>query len=313
MSNNDDTPSLAHALHKVFILSGSKPFLGYPKHLIDESGKEDIIYTWLTYDEVFQKVLHLADSLRQIPLPQRSVVGICADNCVEWIVTDFSCTFNDYITVGLHSSWSDECLINVLTSAQTSCIVCMSCDLLKFLRVSTVCTSIQSILVIGGDTDTDTFSSVDNEIIKQFAKENIRNTVTVYLFNSFLRKKRTQPISTDNKNDENYSMGQPFQPFIENNDLKALTGAGGKIPCWFGLHSPIPSGESDEIHTLMYTSGTTGSPKGVAVTKNRWLIDAKSNSFPGQSDPTVVVICPWHMVVTEVSVGKRVLQVLKSV
>ena len=284
MGSNDDTPSLAHALHKAFILSASKPFLGYPNRQVKKSNETSIQYDWLTYEEVFQKVLHLSDSLRQISLLQRSVVGICADNCVEWIVTDFSCTFNDYISVGLHSSWSEECMLNVLRSAETDCIVCMSCDLYKFLKASTLCLCIQHIIVIDDtnmNSNKDAFSTADAQIIKKFEEDNRESTVKVHLFNSFLSNKKSVSTETERATYDTTN-------YIGNDELRTITGAGGMMPCWFGLHYPIPIGESDEIYTLMYTSGTTGNPKGVAVTKNRWLLDAKSNLFLGQSEPTVV-------------------------
>ena len=68
MGSNDDTPSLAHALHKAFILSASKPFLGYPNRQVKKSNETSIQYDWLTYEEVFQKEIGRASCRERVSL-----------------------------------------------------------------------------------------------------------------------------------------------------------------------------------------------------------------------------------------------------
>ena len=279
MSGNEDAPSLAHALHKAFILFGPKPFLGYPNGQVLTSNYSDINFTWLTYDEVFRKSLQLAANLKLTSLPERSVIGICADNSIEWLVTDYSCSFNDYVTVGLHSSWNEESLIHVLTSSEVRCIVCMACHLSKFLKLSLSCLSIQSIIVIEIEN-----IEICCETIKQFREYNLTSLIRVYSFNELL----TGNFSMTTRDLDVGWKGEILSSSANSYESTTFSGAGADVPSWFGLHNRISPEESDEIYSLMYTSGTTGSPKGVAVTKSRWLVDARSNSFSGQSDPTVV-------------------------
>lgn len=283
MGVDEDTPSLAHALHKAFLLFAPKKFLGYPTRQSLSSESDDINYSWLTYDEVFRKVLNLAASLKLISLLRRSVVGICANNTIEWLLTDFSCSFNDYVTVGLHSSWSDESMLHVLKSSEADCVVCMSCDLLKFLNYSSACTSIQIIIIIE-DKKTEVCHLTDRQTIEHFKEHNIDSTVTVYTFEDLL----TANFKIRSKLLDGTFTGEIQSSSSCRSDLSSISGAGAEIPSWFGLHKPISPEESDDIYSLMYTSGTTGCPKGVTVTKSRWLVDARSNSFSGQSDPTVV-------------------------
>lgn len=330
--------SLAYALHRALIISSSKPFLGISTSnniaLSDNDDDDEVTYKWLTYNDIFLKVLKLSDSLRQLPLlsERRSVIGICADNTIEWLITDFSCCFNDYITVGIHQSWNDDILIAVLKNANVSCIVCKETELIKFIRVSSLCFYLKTIIVIENNKTNDdtnghgqtyrdsiashsttkivipmiysfneliilsdndinyfsTYSNIsggssisngninDNSIDNKIASSNSSSSSS----SSRSNVKNSDYISSNNDSNSNTS--------ISTNHLKTITGAGGPIPSWFGLHPSIPPTESDEIYTLLYTSGTTGSPKGVAVTKKRWLVDASSNTFPGQSDATVV-------------------------
>ena len=283
MSVDEDTPSLPHALHKAFLLFAPKKFLGYPTRQTPSSESDDINYTWLTYDEVFRKVLNLAASLQVISLPRRSVVGICANNTIEWLLTDFSCSFNDYLTVGLHSSWSDESTLHVLRSSEADCIVCMTCDLLMFLNYSSACLSIQIIIVIE-DENTEVCSVTNRQTIKQFKEHNLASTVKVYAFKDLL----TFNFDIRGESLNGALTGGNLSSSSCKSDSTSFSGAGTDIPSWFGLHKPISPEESEEIYSLMYTSGTTGFPKGVTVTKRRWLVDARSNPFSGQSDPTVV-------------------------
>lgn len=281
MNVNAETPSLAHALHKAFLLSASRPFLGYSNlsSKAKASETQDTAFNWLTYDEVFQKVLTLSNSLRQLSSPKRSVVGICADNSVEWLLADFSSCLNDYLTVGLHNSWNVETLLYVAQSADISFVFCMPSDVEKFLNLSTSCPSLHTIVVIG-----DTGCLLNNAIGSSGANTDlhaINSRIRILFFSSLLERSHRNGSDGKVSQEENFSTGS-------SSELTTVTGAGAAISSWFGLHDPVPEGDSDQVFTLMYTSGTTGNPKGVAVTKSRWLVDAKSNTFPGQSDPTVV-------------------------
>ena len=279
MSVNAETPSLAHALHKAFFLSASRPFLGYSNQHSKSTASEnqDTVFIWLTYGEVLQKVLTLSNSLRQLSSPKRSVVGICADNSVEWLLTDFSSCLNDYLTVGLHNSWNEETLLYVAQSADINFVFCMPSDVEKFLNLSLSCRSIHTIVVIG---ETSLHYNGIDSIETRKDLNAINDKIRILSFSSLLERYHRNGSDSEVGQEENFSscIGE----------LTTMTGAGGAISSWFGLHDPILEGDSDQIFTLMYTSGTTGNPKGVAVTKSRWLVDAKSNTFPGQSDPTVV-------------------------
>jgi acyl-CoA synthetase (AMP-forming)/AMP-acid ligase II len=82
--------------------------------------------------------------------------------------------------------------------------------------------------------------------------------------------------------------------------LHTLSGAGVGEPKSFWLDRPVdgsehggdtssPADNETGIYTLMYTSGTTGSPKGVVVDKKRWKLDAQSGNFLGQDPPITVL------------------------
>lgn len=238
-SDNDFSPSLAHALHRTFIQFAHKPFLGYTEYNVGNLSEHDITYKWLSYQHIFHKVLRLADSFRRLSIAKRSVIGICADNSVEWLVTDFSCCFNDYITVGIHSSWNEDSLEHVLESAKVTTIVCKESELSKFIKASVRC-CIENIIVIN-DTD-----KIGNTSQRQNSS---KSSVNIFSFEELF----TDNIDSYNRCKDNNSNSSSNG---RGDIFKSITGAGAAIPSWFGLHPAVSISESDEIHTLLYTSGT---------------------------------------------------------
>ncbi len=39
---------------------------------------------------------------------ERLSVGISGPNCIEWIIADFACSFNQYLSVGVHTTYNLE-------------------------------------------------------------------------------------------------------------------------------------------------------------------------------------------------------------
>ena len=255
---------LAYALQQAFLLHGSKPVLG------SRSDQPDSSFVWITYEQMFHQSVLMAErlgtvnsgSMASLSLPRRSVVGICADNCAEWISVDIACTFNDYISVGLHSSWTVQSLTYVLCNAGVQCLFCQHDSLSKFVELLEIpndggveC-SVRQIIVLGGDR---------RELQGMAERLAVKGIVLRY-FNDLIAPK----------------------PAHESVATTTLTFVQTELAIsWFGLHqghaktsAVAVSGEMDSTtHTLLYTSGTTGTPKGVAVTKSRWLADARSNRY----------------------------------
>ena len=257
---------LSYALQEAFLLHGSKLFLG------SRSDPLDSTFTWITYEQMFHQSVLLAERLGTanssssstncLSLPRRSVIGICADNCAEWISVDIACTFNDYISVGLHSSWTAQSLTYVLNNAGVQCLFCQQEYLSKFVDLLEASNdggieySVRQVVVLGSNR------TEMQGIAERLA---VKGIVLRYFHDLIVPK-------TTNESTETTTL-----TFVQTS--LAIS--------WFGLHQGhaktnaiTVSGEMDTTtHTLLYTSGTTGTPKGVAVTKSRWLADARSNRY----------------------------------
>lgn len=67
-------------------------------------------FVWKTYKEIGS----LSNALGQFFLdsfPPTSTVGISSKNCAEFMITDFACALSGFISVGLHTTYDDEDLI----------------------------------------------------------------------------------------------------------------------------------------------------------------------------------------------------------
>ncbi len=63
-----------------------------------------------------------------------------------------------------------------------------------------------------------------------------------------------------------------------------------------GLAAPLPEGRPDDVASLLYTSGTTGTPKGVMLTHRNFLANGKSIADFGLADSrdNILVLLPLH-------------------
>ena len=93
-----------------------------PCHVSQESDTaQATTYTWQTYGVALSQAAALATALKAtLQLPQRACIGILAPNCPEWLLADFACTFNDFLSVGMHVHGVDSGQADFLTLCTNS-------------------------------------------------------------------------------------------------------------------------------------------------------------------------------------------------
>ena len=64
------------------------------------------------------------------------------------MISDFSCTFNCYTSVGIHTSWPANELAYIINNANISCIVTNMENSQKFLEISESCPSLRYLIII---------------------------------------------------------------------------------------------------------------------------------------------------------------------
>lgn len=67
-------------------------------------------YQFMTYGVVGERVANLAAGLASFDLPKNSNVGIYSINRPEWVMAEYACYFNSYVTVPLYDTLGDDAL-----------------------------------------------------------------------------------------------------------------------------------------------------------------------------------------------------------
>ena len=90
-----DGKDLSHSLFNALKIYSKRPCFGI---------KKNNTFEWINYETVRIESIKLACGMSKYLKPG-TFVGICSQNRVEFMYTDFACTFNKTPTIGIHPAW----------------------------------------------------------------------------------------------------------------------------------------------------------------------------------------------------------------
>jgi fatty acid CoA ligase FadD9 len=110
---------------------------------------------WSTYGEMKTRLVHFSCGLRKhLNLATRSIVGICAANSEEWLVTDLSCIVANLITIPLDPPANKSELQAIIVRSEMEVIVCSRASVRILLSIAAETPHLRLLIVIdAGDND----------------------------------------------------------------------------------------------------------------------------------------------------------------
>ncbi|CAF4537473.1 unnamed protein product [Rotaria sp. Silwood1] len=109
-----------------------------PKNYVDS-------YSWQTFKTVGERTINFSHGLQHLIKP-RDYLGICAANRPEWLMTDFACILQSFITVPIYCLFNDREIAFIIKNTPISIIVCDKQMLPRFIQLHSECPSLRYIV-----------------------------------------------------------------------------------------------------------------------------------------------------------------------
>jgi acyl-CoA synthetase (AMP-forming)/AMP-acid ligase II len=274
---SSDSCHLSEALYDAFTLRASKSFLGLRTGTtihdpISQVAKS--VFEFKTFQQVRDDALGAATCMAlDLKTERRQFFGICCGNCYDWLLFEYACCFNDQPLVGINTNWSTDVLAQVINLSEIVCIACSADVVPVFQSLKPSCPSLLSLVVINSDP------------LKPIPACSPQHPLNVFVWNASLRRLHLHhsPLRS-----------APPPPDCRHDAVCTLTGVGMPDFALRKLRGQLPALDQADIHSLMFTSGTSGAPKGVIITKNRWYMDNKDGGvMRNHTDPAFLSYNSW--------------------
>jgi len=248
-------------------------------------------YKWITFAELGQRVHDAGNGLRQFVEP-RNFVCICSHVQLGWYIADYACQVNSIIGPTLGPSLSLEALVHIVNSTKMTLVFCAATLTPRFLTAAESCPTLKYIIQL---EDLDEYQirpkvkAAAEGLRKSAARNALRNSqkATSSASNPDSKSNISAPSSSSSN-----APGGSASPSIPSHQLpslltpedvedfkRSLIATDGPVVLSLSdlerlgqnvQDPPMVITKPSELETLVYTSGSTGLPKGAMFTADAW-------------------------------------------
>jgi long-subunit acyl-CoA synthetase (AMP-forming) len=274
---------LSEALYDALTLHASKNFLGIRTGAIahdDVTHVDKSEFQFKSFEQVRDDALAAATCLAlDVQLSRRQFFGICCSNCYDWLLFEFACCFNDLPLVGINTSWKPDIVSYVINLSHIVCVACSAEFVPVFQALKQSCPSLSALVVIDADP------------LNPIPACSPQDPLHVYVWNA---SRRTVSLHHSPSSHAAPGVDLHSQDSRACGTTHTLTRVGMQDYLHLKLRGQLPALDQDDVHSLMFTSGTSGVPKGVVITKTRWYLDNKSGGImANHADPAFLSYNSW--------------------
>lgn len=292
-----DTPTPAAWVHTALRTWGPRPCLGVPvEHAVDcvlahlpvggeespstpassEASCQNTFtvshnFAWMTYGQLDPLVHNLARSLRGLPGVQRGdLLGICANNCIEWLVADWAAALAGLCCVGFHVTYTQEELADTAARVQPAVVVVAPALLPTWLELARrkLLPGLRALVVLERTAGLPgLLSTLDLQDLN--LGDCVAHPESAASLSSPPTDKSALLASTPLATPSLLLLSFEYlcQPTCVFWSTSAAQAAASENP-----QSQTP-GRPDQLFTLLFTSGSSGKPKGVMISAETWRRD----------------------------------------
>ncbi|ESU35679.1 Long-chain-fatty-acid--CoA ligase [Giardia duodenalis] len=287
-------------VRKAFKRFSDKPYLGYRAGLATCVKEVTDKYTYMTYGEADSYVTELAKVLAKLGIGKGDRVGIFARNSPLWLLFDFACTAVGAVVVPIYDTLGAAKTSYCINHAEVRLLVTQTELLPLVLGIWPSCPELQRVLIIDtsiSELDDQTMNNCLHKAVPSYIeaqqsdgaslgidlsklyvagkaddsvyKFNVLSTVTSQL--GALSDATDVRMANANINDSNTHIAEVINEILEKTQIKESP---GKISFLKNMLDEVKGldykgdyeASVDEVHTILYTSGSSGNPKGVTHT-----------------------------------------------
>ncbi|KAG9392508.1 AMP-binding enzyme [Carpediemonas membranifera] len=199
-------------------------------------------YEWVSYKDSLAMVEQFASGLHSLGLRKGDKVGIMSKNRIEWSVADFACARMGLILVPLYDSQGIEDVRYIVPNSDITAILVAAehLPLLRQLWDEPCCEAVKTMVLFDYRLD-------DAALLRAVRPDLAEHTLAV---------------------PEYVKMSLDSVPADEREGMCGIVTHGFTQLLAVGKTTPVPAPKvtPDDCISFVYTSGTTGSPKGVMLT-----------------------------------------------